>query len=294
MTEAKETFAVIAGAGQFPAMVIAGAKQHGLRVVVLGLKEIADAKLAEIADEFYWVAPLRLNEWLKYLAKVEAKKAVMAGYVTKTNMFRRFGILSFLPDPLFLKLWFLDIPDKRTDTVLGAVADVLAKHGVELEDVTRYCPSALAPHGVLSATQPNAALRKDVAFGWQIAKEMGRVDIGQSIAVKNTEVIAVEAIEGTDRMIERAGLLCRKGGWTLIKVAKPNQDMRFDVPTVGPNTIENLHQHGASALIIEADKTVIVDFQKLISLANQYGIVVAALSFETEQDLNTLLDEHKP
>jgi DUF1009 family protein len=283
-----DTLAVIAGAGQFPAMVIAGAKQHGLRVVVLALKEIADAKLAECADEFHWVAPLRLDEWLKQLAKANANKAVMAGYVTKTNMFRRFGILSFLPDPLFLKLWFFDIPDKRNDTVLCAVADLLAKHGVELQDVTRYCPSALAPEGILSANKPDTALRKDVAFGWQIAKEMGRLDIGQAIAVKNTEVIAIEAIEGTDRMIERAGQLCRKGGWTLIKVAKPDQDMRFDVPTIGPNTIENLHQHGATALIIEASKTVIVDFQTMITLANQYHIVVAALSFDNEHNLPAL------
>lgn len=275
-----DTLAVIAGAGQFPAMVIEGAKQHGLKVVVLGLKEIADSKLAELADEFYWVAPLRLNEWMSQLAKSGANKAVMAGYVTKTNMFRRFGILSFLPDPLFLKLWFIDIPDKRNDTVLSAVADLLAKHGVELQDVTCYCPSALAPEGVLSAHKPDSALNKDAAFGWTIAKEMGRLDIGQSIAVKNTEVIAVEAIEGTDRMIERAGMLCRKGGWTLIKVAKPEQDMRFDVPTIGPNTIENLHQHGGRALIIEANKTVIVDFQQVMALANQYGIVVTALSSE--------------
>lgn len=280
-----DTLAVIAGAGQFPAMVIEGAKQHGLRVVVLALKEIADAKLAELADEFYWVAPLRLNEWLSHLSKVGANKAVMAGYVTKTNMFRRFGILSFLPDPLFLKLWFIDIPDKRNDSVLCAVADLLAKHGVELEDVTRYCPSALAPEGILSASKLDSALNKDAIFGWTIAKEMGRLDIGQSIAVKNTEVIAVEAIEGTDRMIERAGVLCRKGDWTLIKVAKPEQDMRFDVPTIGPNTIENLHQHGAKALIIEAHKTVIVDFQTMINLANQYHIVVAALSSDKEQDL---------
>jgi len=201
----------------------------------------------------------------------------MAGYVQKTNMFRRFGILSFLPDRLFLKLWFCDIADRRNDSVLTAVADLLAKHGVELKDVTRYCPSALAPAGVLGTSKPSSALQKDVNFAWAIAKEMGRLDIGQSIAVKNAEIIAVEAIEGTDRMIERAGNLCKNGGWTLIKVAKPNQDMRFDVPTIGPNTIENLHRHGATALVVEADKTVIVDAQDVIALANSYNIVLAAV-----------------
>ncbi len=271
------TLAVIAGAGKFPVMVIEGAKQHGLRVVVLGLKEIADASLADIADEFYWIAPLRLNEWLKRLHQVGAKQAVMAGYVQKKSMFRRFGILSFLPDRLFLKLWFKDIADKRNDTVLTAVANLLSQHGVELQDVTRYCPSVLAPKGVLGAETLNANLQRDIQFAWGIAKEMGRLDIGQSIAVKNAEIIAVEAIEGTDMMIERAGQLCKNGGWTLLKVAKPNQDMRFDVPTIGINTIENLHKNGAGALIVEADKTVIVDMQDVIALANQYRIVFAAI-----------------
>lgn len=276
MTE-QTTLAVIAGAGKFPVMVIEGAKQHGLRVVVLGLKEIADASLADIADEFYWVAPLRLNQWLKRLQQVGAKQAVMAGYVQKKNMFRRFGILSFFPDALFLKLWFKDIPDKRNDTVLTAVANVLAHHGTELQDVTKYCPSVLAPQGVLGAEPLNSALNRDIQFAWNIAKEMGRLDIGQSIAVKNGEIIAVEATEGTDMMIERAGLLCKNGGWTLIKVAKPNQDMRFDVPTIGVNTIENLHRHHAGALIIEAGKTVIIDMQNVVALANQYRIVFAAV-----------------
>ena len=271
------TLAVIAGAGKFPVMVIEGAKQHGFRVVVLGLKEIAAASLADIADEFYWVAPLRLNEWLKRLHQVGAKTAVMVGYVQKKNMFRRFGILSFLPDRLFLKLWFKDIPDKRNDTVLTAVANLLSQHGVELQDVTRYCPSVLAPKGVLGAETLNANLRRDIQFAWGIAKEIGRLDIGQSIAVKNGEIIAVEAIEGTDMMIERAGQLCKNGGWTLLKVAKPSQDMRFDVPTIGINTIENLHRHGAGTLIVEAGKTVIVDMQDVINLANQYRIVFAAI-----------------
>ena len=280
MTE-QNTLAVIAGAGKFPVLVIEGAKQHGLRVVVLGLKEIADESLANIADEFHWVAPLRLSVWLKYLKQVGATQAVMAGYVQKKKMFRRFGILSFLPDIRFLKLWF-NLPDKRNDTVLTAVANVLSQHGVELQDVTKYCPSVLVPQGVLGAESLNNALKRDVQFAWNIAKEMGRLDIGQSIAVKNGEIIAVEATEGTDMMIERAGQLCKNGGWTLIKVAKPNQDMRFDVPTIGINTIENLKRNNAGALIVEAGKTVIVDMQEVISLANQYGIVFAAI--EHEQD----------
>ena len=129
-------------------------------------------------------------------------------------------------------------------------------------------------------TTPSPAQKKDAEFGWGIAKEMGRLDIGQCIAVKETEVIAVEAIEGTDRMIERAGQLCKRGGWTLVKVAKPQQDMRFDVPTVGPQTIELLSRHGARALVIEAGKTVIIEREKMLAKADAAGIVVLALPQE--------------
>jgi DUF1009 family protein len=274
---ALEPLGVIAGAGKFPAMVIEGARQAGHRVVVLGLKEIADPALAELADEFHWVAPLRLGQWMRTLRRRGARNAVMAGYVRKHTMYRRFGILSFLPDWRFIKLWFVDIPDKRTDTVLTAVADLLARNGITLEDVTKHCGSAVAAEGTLGASGFTTAERRDLVFGWPIAKEMGRLDIGQSIAVKNTEVIAIEAIEGTDQMIERAGTLCRSGGWMMIKVAKPNQDMRFDVPTIGPNTIENLHRHGARALAVEAGRTVIVDREETLEAANRYGIALVGM-----------------
>ncbi|MGR8979469.1 MAG: LpxI family protein [Gammaproteobacteria bacterium] len=280
----RSVLGVIAGAGKFPDMVIEGARRAGLRVVVLGLKEIAEPSLAELADEFHWVAPLRLGEWIRTFKRAGVAHAVMAGYVRKQTMFRRFGILSFLPDRLFLKLWFVDIPDKRNDTVLKAVADLLALSGIILEDVTRYCSSAVAPEGILGALQLSAGMRRDLDFGWAIAKAMGRLDIGQSIAVKNTEVIAIEAIEGTDQMIERSGALCRNGGWMMIKVAKPEQDMRFDVPTVGPNTIENLHRHGAGALVIEAGKTVIVDAEKTIADANRHGIALVAVREDLSAD----------
>jgi DUF1009 family protein len=132
----------------------------------------------------------------------------------------------------------------------------------------------MAPDGVLTRQQPTEAQRKDAEFGWQVAKEMGRLDIGQAIAVKETEVIAVEAIEGTDRMIQRAGQLCPQGGWTLVKVAKPDQDMRFDVPTVGPETIANLNRNGAKMLVVEAGKTVIIDRKQMIADADAAGIAI--------------------
>jgi len=282
MTNAiRKTLGIVAGGGKFPVMIIEGARQLGHRVVVLGLRDIADPALAGLADEFHWVAPLRIGEWVRKLRRAGARHAVMAGYVKKQTMYRRFGILSFLPDWRFLKLWFLDIPDKRTDTVLGAVADLLARQGIVLEALPQYCGMSLAIQGVLGASGLSGPERKDLAFGWPIAKEMGRLDIGQSIAVRNTEVIAIEAIEGTDQMIERAGALCKRGGWVMIKVAKPEQDMRFDVPTIGPDTIENLHRHGARALVVEAGKTVIVDRAATVWSANRYGIALVGHRGET-------------
>jgi len=176
-----------------------------------------------------------------------------------------------------MRIWFHEIPDKRNDTVLAAVADEFGKHGIVMKECVAYCKEHMAPEGVLTKQQPSAAQIKDAEFGWTIVKEMGRLDIGQSVAVKEMEVIAVEAIEGTDRMIHRAGALCRQGGWSLVKAAKPDQDMRFDVPTVGPETIENLKQHGAKMLVIEAEKTLVVDRERTLAAADRAGLVVMGI-----------------
>ena len=141
-------------------------------------------------------------------------------------------------------------------------------------DSTQYSPEAMADVGVMTKTQPTETARRDADLGWYVAKEMGRLDIGQSVAVRDGDIIAVEAIEGTDRMIERAGQLCPKGGFVLVKVAKPNQDMRFDVPTIGVETIKNLHAAGGTCLVVEAGKTLIVDRDETLSLADRYGIAV--------------------
>jgi DUF1009 family protein len=268
---------VIAGAGRFPFMVVEGARKAGCQVVVAGLRGLADPALRDIADEFHWVGALRPGSWVRVFSRGGVRRAIMAGYVRKTEMYGRFGVLGLIPDPMFLKLWLFDLPDRRNDTVLCAVADLLKTRGIELQDATQYCAESLAATGVLGGVKPSAGMRKDIEFGWYIAKAMGDLDIGQSIAVKDAEVVAVEAIEGTDRMIERAGQLCRKGGWTLIKVAKPEQDMRFDIPTVGPDTIENLHRNGAGALAIEAGKTVVVERERMLQAADRYRIVVMAL-----------------
>ncbi len=274
---------IIAGAGQFPFMVVDGARRAGCRVTVVGLRGFADAGLAERADRFRWAGLARLGRWIRMLKRAGAQRVILAGSVRKADMFGRFRMLRLLPDWTSLRVWFFTIRDKRNDTVLTAVADEFAKHGMIMEDCVAYTPEHMAPAGVLTKRQPTAAQQADAVFGWEIAKEMGRLDIGQSIAVKEMEVIAVEAIEGTDRMIERAGQFCRQGGWAMIKVAKPDQDMRFDVPTVGPDTIANLKANGAKMLVIEAAKTLVVDREKMIADADAAGIVILSRSDDAPQ-----------
>jgi DUF1009 family protein len=267
---------LIAGAGRFPFMVAEGARSRGVRVVAVGLRGFADEALAGVVDDFCWAGLARPGRWVRVLRRAGAERVILAGSVAKDSMYGRWRLARLLPDWTALKIWFLRIPDKRNDTVLRAVADELARHGLIMDECVKYTPEHLAPEGVLTRRRPTAAQERDIEFGWSIAKEMGRLDIGQSIAVKETEVIAVEAIEGTDRMIERSGQLCPRGGWTMVKVAKPNQDMRFDVPTVGPETIEKLHRAGAALLVVEAGKTLIVDKEAMVAAADRAGMIVAA------------------
>ncbi len=269
---------VIAGSGRFPFLVVDGARRAGCHVTVVGLRGFAEPALAAQADSFRWSGLARLGQWIRILRRRDIKDVVLAGAVQKTSMYGRFRLLRLLPDWTSARLWFFRLRDKRNDAVLSAVADEFARHGIVMQDCVRYAADHLAPEGVLTRAQPSEAQLRDADFGWRIAKELGRLDIGQSVAVKETEVIAVEAVEGTDRMIERAGQLCPRGGWTLVKTAKPNQDMRFDVPTVGPETIANLARNGARMLVIESGKTVLVDRQTLLADAHRLGVVILSRS----------------
>ena len=277
-TRLEPSLGLIAGAGSFPFQVAEGARREGRRVVIVALRGFADPALRDLADAFYWSGVARLGGWKRIFAKEGIHEAVMAGRVRKADMYGRLRLVRYLPDWTSLKVWYRKARDKRNDSILQAAAEELATAGVRLIDSTHYCPQILANPGVLTARGPSELQWKDVHFGWRIAKEMGRLDIGQSIAVKEQEVIAVEAVEGTDEMIRRSGALCRQGGWTLVKVAKPDQDMRFDVPSVGPATMENMHAHGAAVLAIEAGKTLVLEHDKTLDLAARYGIVIVALA----------------
>jgi len=267
---------LIAGAGRFPFLVAEGARQAGRPVVAVGLKGLADPVLRDCVDRFYWSGIVRLGQWIRIFRRCRVAEAIMAGSVHKSDMYGRFRLLRFLPDWTSFRLWFFDVADRRNDTILRATADVMAQRGITLTNSVQYCRNHLPGPGVLTRRQPTDAQQRDIEFGWRIAKEMGRLDIGQSIAVKEREVIAVEAIEGTDRMIQRAGELCRHGGWTLIKVAKPDQDMRFDVPTIGPDTVRNVKEHGGKVIVFEANCTLVIDRDELTEAAEKLGVVAVA------------------
>ena len=270
---------LIAGGGRLPFMVAAGARKQGLRVVCVGFTGYVDEPLADAVDAFYHVGVARPGSWIRKLRRHSVTQAVMVGRVTKSHLFTPWRIAQYLPDWRAFRVyyWRLRGKNKLTDTLLSALADELATGGIHLENSTMYCQEHLADSGVMTTRQPGSQVEHDIEFGWPLAKKLGELDIGQAIAVKEREVIAVEAIEGTAEMIKRAGQFCKAGGWTLIKTSKPKQDMRFDVPCVGPETIRDLAANGGRCLVIEAKKTIIIDKPQTLDLANQLGIAVVGI-----------------
>jgi DUF1009 family protein len=271
-----DVIGLIAGGGLLPFMVAQGAHQAGRAVICVGLAGYVDESLAREVDVFYEVAVARPGGWIRRLKRHGVTDAIMVGRVTKSHLFTPRRILRYLPDWRAFRIyyWRLRGRPKLTDTFLTAVADELASGGIHLENSTMYCAEHLAESGVMTKNQPGHGVASDVEFGWPLAKKLGELDIGQAIAVREREVIAVEAIEGTAEMIQRAGRFCKAGGWTLIKTAKPNQDMRFDVPCIGPDTIRDLAAGGARCLVIEAGKTIILDKTQTLKLADELGLCI--------------------
>jgi DUF1009 family protein len=272
------TIGLLAGSGRFPILFAEAAKRQGLKVACVGIRYEAPEVLAELCDSYQVVGVTKLGGMIRAFKKQGAGRIVMAGKVTKNVMYTPMRIVRLWPDYRMFRMWYGALrADKRDDSILLGVIAEFEKDGMSFASALDYCPELLVKKGILTRRKPTDAEWKDVEFGWGLAKEMGRLDVGQSVAVKEQAAIAVEAIEGTDRCIERAGILCRAGGWTLVKVAKPQQDMRFDVPTVGVSTIENLHKAKAKVLAIEADKTIVIDQPEVIALADRYGLAIVAV-----------------
>jgi len=273
-----EKIGIIAGGGRLPFLVARGICAAGCRPIIAALDGYASQRLpGECFGEgdFAWVGLTRIGQWIKHFRRHGVTRVVMIGYVHKREMYHRWRLLKYIPDLRTALIWYCKIrKDKRDNSVLLATAEELAKEGIKLVSDPEYASQHVAASGVLTRKQPSASVSADIEFGWKIARASAELDIGQAIAVKEHDIIAVEAVEGTDAMIQRAGSLCKSGGWTMIKVARPNQDMRFDVPTIGPATVRNLTAAGCACLVVQADKTMIADLPQTIELADKLGLVI--------------------
>ena len=272
------TIGLLAGSGRFPILFAEAARRQGLPVACVGIRYEASDELRDLCASYQTIGVSKLGGMIRAFRRQGAQRIVMAGKVTKNVMYTPWRFVQLWPDYRMIHMWYRTCrADKRDDSILLGVIAEFERDGMTFASALDYCPELLVKEGILTRRGPSAAELKDIEFGWGLAKEMGRLDVGQSVAVKEQATLAIEAIEGTDRCIERAGGLCRAGGWTLVKVAKPQQDMRFDVPTIGTATIENLHQARARVLAIEAGKTIVIDQTEVVDLANRYGLTIVAI-----------------
>jgi len=270
-----------AGWGRYPIVVAKALKRQGHPVYCLGIKDHTDPVLREICDDFHEVGLAKLGAAIRYFRRNDIQYATMAGKIHKVAIFQRFAWLKHLPDWRFCRTffphWVSRTKDRTDDNLMYSVIDAFAQDGITFGPATDFAPELLVKFGQLAGKPLSKSQQIDVQFGWRLAKELGRLDVGQSVAVKGQAAIALEAIEGTDACIRRAGELCPAGGFTIVKVAKPQQDMRFDVPTFGLGTLETLVAAGGRVLAIEAVKTIVIDEDKVIAYANRHGIQIVAI-----------------
>lgn len=270
--------------GRFPVLVAESLKRQNLRVACAAIRGHASERLNDVCDEVRWFGVAKLGGQMRFFQRHGVRRVTMAGKLFKADLMYQRSIWLHLPDWFCIRTmaphFVTRRKDTRDDTLLSAVSDAYLAHKINICPATDFAPELLVKEGLHTQQRLSSKQKADVAFGWSIAKRMGGLDIGQSITVKDQTVVAVEAVEGTDACIERSGTLCRKG-FTLIKVAKPDQDMRFDVPTIGPQTIELLAAAGGSCVVIEADKTIVVDQQEVTRIANANKIAIVAVSDAT-------------
>jgi DUF1009 family protein len=267
-------FGLIAGNGRFPFLVLEGARKQGASLSVVAIKEETDRSIEEIAENVIWVGIGQLGKMISFFKTQGVTKAIMAGQVKHVQIFS-----GALPDLRMFKMLF-GLKQRNTDALIGGVADEMAKEGIELIDSTYFIKDQLAEEGVLTKRKPDATERGNIEYGLRVANEIARLDLGQTIVVRARACVAVEAMEGTDACVKRAGELA-KGKLTVVKVAKPDQDMRFDVPVVGVPTIQMMIEAGATCLCLKPDKTLIFDKAEMLELADKNKIAVVAVSAET-------------
>lgn len=258
---------IIAGGGQFPLLFIEAAHAAGRPVYVVAHRSETDDKVARAADQVCWVKLGQLGKIIKFFKGSGVTQAVFLGTITKTQIFR-----DILPDLKGLTLWNkIDI--KQDDAILRAVASSLEDAGISVLESTLYLEHLLFPKGVLTRKKPGKIQRRDIEFGWRNARAIGSLDIGQCVVVRESSVMAVEAIEGTDAAILRGGALAKEQA-VVVKLRKPNQDFRFDLPAIGLKTIETMQEVHCSVLAVEAGQSLLFDRSEMITAADKAGIVV--------------------
>jgi DUF1009 family protein len=259
---------LIAGTGELPKLIALEAKTKGFHVTAVALEPLADKTLSSCVDEIEWVNVGKLGKIIATLKRSGIRDAVMAGKVPKTLLYKG----NITPDLRAVKL-LLTLKDRSDDSILLAITRELERDGITLHDTTDFCTEMLTPEGVLTEDDITDDERKDIVFGWKIAKEMGRLDIGQTVVIKGQAVMAVEAIEGTDEAIKRGGSFAGRGA-VVVKVSKPRQDMRFDVPVVGLSTLKAMMEVNARVLAIEARKSILLQREIFLREAEEAGISV--------------------
>jgi len=260
---------LIAGSGEFPLLVADAVKRRGLKVIAVAHRGETMRELASKVDEITWIGLGQFGHLLTAFKSRGVGHVLMAGAITKANMFTNVS-----PDPRGLTV-MEELSVFHDDDILRAVARELEKEGITVVGSTKYLPELLAPSGCLTKRSPTREEMEDIELGWMVAKELGRLDIGHCVVVRKKAVLAVEAIEGTDKTILRGGELAKENA-VVVKVSKPNQDLRFDLPAVGPNTIEVMATVRASVLAIESGKCLIFDKEEMIRLANSNGIAMVS------------------
>jgi UDP-2,3-diacylglucosamine hydrolase len=261
---------LIAGNGRFPFLVLEGARSQGIDMAVIALKEEASPELEKIAKRLHWVSLGELSKTIDLMHQEGVKQAVMAGQVKHNKIFS-----AIRPDWKLAKL-LLSLPRKNTDALIGAVARVLEDEGIRLVDSTLFLKPLVPDPGVLTRRAPNEHEAEDIAYGLGVARQIASMDIGQTVVIADRACVAVEGMEGTDETIARAARITGGKPLVVVKVSKPGQDMRFDVPVVGLPTIEQMEAVGATALAVDAGRTLLFDRSKLIEAADRAGIAMQA------------------
>lgn len=271
---------LIAGSGRFPFLVLEGARSQGIEMAVIAIREEASPELERAARRFHWVSLGELSKAIELLRKEGVQQAVMAGQVKHNKIFS-----AIRPDWRLAELLF-SLPKKNTDALIGAVAKVLADEGIHLVDSTAFLKPLVPEPGVLTRRAPDSREAADISYGLGVARLIAAMDIGQTVIISDCACIAVEAMEGTDEAIARAARLAAGKPLVVIKVSKPSQDMRFDVPVIGLPTIEQMRQSGATALAVDAGKTLFFDRTRLIEVADAAGIAIEAVALATAPPAN--------